>query len=120
MRIACRTHRGRGRAGAAGCAIPASIGPALIGARIIGIDISPELSNTASFGDFGDFGDLGDPADPGPPPEPAGRPDYIELDEETLTALRLFAAEGMFATPSGSARDGGDPPGVRRPADRRG
>ncbi|WP_439674797.1 hypothetical protein [Embleya sp. MST-111070] len=117
MRIACRTHRGRGRAGAAGCAIPASIGPALIGARIIGIDISPELSNTASFGDFGD---LGDPADPGSPPEPAGRPDYIELDEETLTALRLFAAEGMFAAPSGSARDGGEPPGVRRPADRRG
>ncbi|OPC83249.1 hypothetical protein B4N89_21970 [Embleya scabrispora] len=128
MRIACRTHRGRGRAAAAGCAIPASIGPALVGARTIGIDISPELSNTASFGEFGDFdfgdpgasGDFGDPPDPGSPPDPAGRPDYIELDEETLSALRLFAAEGMFAAPSGAARESGEPPGMRRPADRRG
>ncbi|MGC0414786.1 hypothetical protein [Embleya sp. AB8] len=82
MRIACRTHRGRERAGA-GCAIPASIGPALIGARSID---ATEADGSGELADIGRYGDAG----------------YVELDEETLTALRLFAAEGMLAAAVGA------------------
>ncbi|WP_406287272.1 hypothetical protein [Embleya sp. NBC_00896] len=105
MRIACRTHRGRGRAGA-GCAIPASIGPALISARSIDSDIPSELSYSAENGEHGDFAEY---------PE---RPEYTELDEETLTALRLFAAEEMLAAVGTYMRESGEIVSVRRPADR--
>lgn len=95
MRIACRTHRGRGRAGA-GCAIPASIGPALISARSMDSDISPELSDASPYADSGQYG------------ERADHLDYAELDEETLTALRLFAAEGMLAAVGAQLRESGE------------
>ncbi|MEU0932060.1 hypothetical protein [Embleya sp. NPDC005971] len=90
MRIACRTHRGRGRAG---CVIPASIGPALISARSMDSDVSPELSGVSPFADSGEYG------------ERAAHPDHTELDEETLTALRLFAAEGMLAAVGAQLRE---------------
>lgn len=105
MRIACRTHRGRGRAGA-GCAIPASIGPALISVRSIDSGISSELSFVSQYADSGEYG------------EHADQLDYAELDEETLTALRLFAAEGMLAATGAQLRDSGEMPSVRRSVER--
>ncbi|MFI6580619.1 hypothetical protein [Embleya sp. NPDC050493] len=106
MRIACRTHRGRGRTGA-GCAIPASIGPALISARSIDSDISSELSGASSYADSGEYG------------ERADHPDYAELDEETLSALRLFAAEGMLAAAGAQLRENGEMMSARRSLDRK-
>jgi hypothetical protein len=76
MRIACRTHRTRD-----GCVIPTSIGPALISVRSLETDISPELRSVECA-------------------EPVARAKFlerVELDEETLVAIRLFAAEGMLA-----------------------
>ncbi|MYW02631.1 hypothetical protein GT354_31035 [Streptomyces sp. SID3343] len=87
MRIACRTHRTRGRDG---CVIPSSIGPALISARSIEQDLFPGLPCSAERVDRG--GDA----------EYAG---YAELDEETLVAIRLFAAEDMLAAAGAYIRD---------------
>ncbi|MFE2867780.1 hypothetical protein [Embleya sp. NPDC059259] len=53
-------------------------------------DVSPELSGVSPFADSG---------------ERAAHPDHTELDEETLTALRLFAAEGMLAAVGAQLRE---------------
>jgi hypothetical protein len=81
MRIACRTHRTQDRDG---CVIPTSIGPALISARSIEADITPELGYSAEY------------------------TDYAELDEETLVAIRLFAAENMLAAAGAYLRERGE------------
>jgi len=79
MRITCRTHRRRGRAGNR-CPIPATIGSALLGVAALDPDAA----------------------------RPAGvRAGDVELDEETLAALRLLDAQGMLAAPREQPPDRG-------------
>jgi len=77
MRITCRTHRRRGRAGSR-CPIPATIGSALLGVAAL----DPDAARPTRAGD-------------------------VELDEETLGALRLLDAQGMLAAPREQPPDRG-------------
>lgn len=80
MRITCRTHRRRGRT-AGRCPIPTTIKSALLGVAALESDRSR-------------------------PPESRVVGD-VELDEETLAALRVFDAQGMLAAPREQAADPG-------------